>query len=103
MKYLIDNQLPPALAQHLRANGLESMHVADVALDQETDRQIWQFAAVNGYVIVSKDDDFLLLAGADPKGPPFVWVRLGNCRNASLLAAFDRILPSLIQSLADGE
>lgn len=102
MKYLIDNQLPPALAQHLRAQGLECVHVADLALDQATDREIWKYAAANGYAVVSKDEDFLHLANADPTGPSFVWVRLGNCRKAALLAAFDRVLVSLIQSLGEG-
>jgi len=29
-------------------------------------------------------------------------VRIGNCRKAQLLAAFEKILPSLLQSLAAG-
>jgi predicted nuclease of predicted toxin-antitoxin system len=32
-------------------------------------------------------------------GALFVWIRLGNCRNQELLAAFARILPDL-ESLA---
>jgi len=53
-------------------------------------------------VIVSKDLDFFHLSGADPNGPPFVWVRLGNCRNAALFAAFDSILPQLLQAISAG-
>lgn len=53
----------------MRALGLES---AD-------DEAIWARAAADGYVIVTKDDDFRqrsFLRGAPPK---VVWVRLGNC------------------------
>ena len=103
MKYLIDNQLPPALVRHLRMHGLESSHVAELAMDQASDLAIWQFAANNGFAIVSKDEDFLHLSGADPAGPPFVWVRLGNCRKSELLAAFDRVLPQLLQAIDAGD
>ena len=95
MKYLIDNQLPPALVRHLRAHGLDASHVADVGLDRASDRDLWQFSAANGYALVSKDEDFLHLAVADPSGPPFVWVRLGNCRTSALLAAFERSWPRI--------
>ena len=103
MKYLIDNQLPPALARHLQTHGLEASHVAELGMDQATDRDLWQHAASNGFAIVSKDADFLHLSGADPTGPPFVWVRLGNCRKSELLAAFDRVLPQLLLAIAAGD
>jgi predicted nuclease of predicted toxin-antitoxin system len=103
MKYLIDNQLPVALVRQLRAHGLESNHVAEFGMDQGSDRAIWQYAADNGFAIVSKDEDFLHLAGADPAGPPFIWVRLGNCRKAELLAAFDRVLPQLLRAIGAGD
>jgi predicted nuclease of predicted toxin-antitoxin system len=103
MKYLIDNQLPPALAGHLQTQGLVASHVADFGLEQATDREIWQYAGANGFAIVSKDEDFLHLSATDPSGPPFVWVRLGNCRKAALLAAFDRVLPQLVQAIDAGD
>ena len=103
MKYLIDNQLPPALARHLRSSGLECDHVVDHGLDGDDDRTIWQFAGGNDFAIISKDEDFLDLSTADPAGPPFVWVRLGNCRTPALLSAFDRVLPQLIEALEAGQ
>lgn len=103
MKFLIDNQLPRALAKHLEQKGLTSSHVDDLGLDQADDRDIWAHAGANDFVIVSKDADFLHLSVADPNGPAFVWVRLGNCRKAALLAAFDRVLSSLMQALNQGD
>src|SRR5437016_3939905 len=102
MKYLIDNQLPSGLVRHLGTHALEATHVGEVGLAQGTDRDLWQFAAANGYAVISKDEDFLHLSVADPNGPPFIWVRLGNCRNAALFAAFDRVLPQLLAALAAG-
>ena len=52
----------------------------------QTDEQIWNYAKVNGFIILSKDQDFYqraLLYGAPPK---FVWLCLGNCTRDDLLA-----------------
>ena len=102
MKYLIDHQLPRALALHLRGLGADASHVLDWGLNETADRRIWRFAFDNGFVVVSKDEDFLHLAGSDPNGPPFVWVRLGNCRKPQLFGAFDRVWPRLEEELARG-
>ena len=102
MTYLIDNQLPVGLVRHLRSHGLQASHVADCGLDRASDQEIWDYAAANGYVIVSKDEDFFHLSGADTNGPPLVWVRLGNCRNTALFAAFDNILSQLLQAISAG-
>jgi len=91
MIYLIDNQLPVGLSDHLRKHGLDTLHVSQCGLEQGRDQEIWDYAKVNNCVIVSKDEDFVYLSGNDSSGPPFVWVRLGNCRNAVLFAAFDAI------------
>ena len=53
--------------------------------------------------IVTKDEDFQILANRQGSIPPqVVWVRLGNCRKAILLDAFSRITPSLRDLLAAG-
>lgn len=72
MKFLVDNQLPLALARHLESHGLAASHVAEIGLDQATDDGIWQYAADGGFAIISKDEDFLHLSIADPNGPSFV-------------------------------
>ena len=54
--------------------------------DNADDREIWQYAKENGFVIVTKDDDFeqrSVLLGHPPK---VVWIRLGNCKTSEILA-----------------
>lgn len=103
MKLLVDNQLPAALARFLDASGLEAKHVLDLGLDTANDREIWEFARANDFIIVSKDEDFFHLATFDYEGPPLVWVRLGNCRKSVLLTAFEAILPRLREALQAGQ
>ena len=103
MKFLVDNQLPPALSRYLAGQGHDSYHITEIDLDQASDVEIWAQARSRGLAIVSKDEDFLHLATSDPQGPPFAWVRLGNCRTPVLLAAFDRRLPQVIRALEEGQ
>ncbi len=103
MSLLVDNQLPVALARYLAANGWECCHVQDVGLDAVNDSIIWQYAKERGMTIVTKDEDFQILANRQGSIPPqVVWVRLGNCRKAALLDSFSRIEPSLRDLLAAG-
>ena len=97
MIYLIDNQLPVGLVGYLQTHGLDVVHVSACNLERATDQEIWDYAKTNNCVIVSKDEDFLHLSGKDLNGPRFIWVRLGNCRNSALFAAFDRILPHVLE------
>lgn len=104
MKLLVDNQLPAALARWLVERGLCAIHVTDVALSDASDREIWDYARKENLVIVTKDDDFRILANQQRSTPPqVVWVRLGNCRKQALLAAFDSVLPELLKALAAGD
>jgi len=103
MMLLVDNQLPVALARYLADNGWESCHVQDVGLDAADDSIIWQYASERGMTIITKDEDFQILANRQGSIPPqVVWVRLGNCRKTELLDTFSRIAPSLRDLLAAG-
>jgi predicted nuclease of predicted toxin-antitoxin system len=83
VKFLVDNQLPPALARFISENlGVEAVHVTDIGLRNETDSDIWQYASEKGLVVISKDDDFVTLYSKAPAAR-LLWVRLGNCRRAS--------------------
>lgn len=90
MKFVIDAQLPPALAEWLRTNGHEAIPVREVGLRDADDSQIWLFAEKNGATIVTKDEDFAIRAAARP-GPPILWVRTGNVVNRLLLARFEAV------------
>ena len=58
MRFLVDNQLPAALAVLLREQGHEAEHVLDLGLAQGKDNPIWQHAITRQAVIITKDEDF---------------------------------------------
>ena len=104
MKLLVDNQLPLALARFLTDNGFDCLHVQDIGMEASDDRDIWELAKSEQIVIVTKDEDFPLMADRqEVSSPQVLWVRMGNCRKATLLATFSALLPDLRILLEDGK
>ncbi len=102
MRFLVDAQLPPALASHIGSLGHFAEHVFDLGLAQAPDNQIRAAAAESGAVIVTKDEDFAVHRILH-SGPSVVWVRTGNTRRRELLRRFDVELPAIVAALERGE
>ena len=102
MKFLVDHQLPPALAEFLGGLGHESRHVREIGLKSDDDLTIWKFAVANDFALISKDQDFFDLASRPNEKGRLIWVRLGNCRNQPLLQVFEKFLPQILQSFDEG-
>jgi len=99
VKFLVDNQLPPALARFIQSDlGAEAAHVADMNLEEASDTELWDYASRTDSILISKDEDFVKLFLRAPTAC-FVWVRVGNCRRAFLLEVFRRMWPKLISQL----
>ena len=74
-------------------------HVQSVGLGSQPDREIWAFAAENGYTIVTKDVDFSdmsILLGAPPK---VIWIQLGNCATNEI----EKLLRNYLKVIEDFE
>ena len=103
MRFLIDAQLPPALARYLSESGHDACHVADVGLLAANDAAIWAYLHASDYVVVSKDEDFARRRKSVASGPAVVWVRLPNRTRTGTIAWFESILPDMVANLARGE
>lgn len=62
-----------------------SAHVREFGLEAASDTAVWKLAASEGFVIVSKDNDFHQRSFALGFPPKVVWLRLGNCSTSSVL------------------
>jgi len=51
VRFLIDQQLPPALAGFLQDQGHGAQHVRELGLKEADDATIWRYAAENGMVV----------------------------------------------------
>jgi predicted nuclease of predicted toxin-antitoxin system len=92
VKLLFDENLSPRLVAKLADVYPLSAHVATADLTTAPDELIWEYAAANGFVIVTKDDDFRqrsFLRGFPPK---VIWLQFGNCPTELIAAALrDRL------------
>jgi predicted nuclease of predicted toxin-antitoxin system len=103
MRFLVDAQLPPALARWLVTQGHDAEHVFDCNLGKSSDRDIWDYAIARASVIVTKDEDFARRKVLDQGGPRVVWVRLSNTRRRDLLRWFEDTLSHILEALNRGE
>src|SRR5262249_13609459 len=100
MRFIVDEQLSPRLADWLRAKGHSADHVTALAGLRTKDSQIAELAGQAGAVVVSKDSDFCeLLERSNPR-VQMLWVRVGNSLNRVLLEKFEAEWPRLEAELA---
>jgi predicted nuclease of predicted toxin-antitoxin system len=103
VRFLIDGQLPPALAVRLNAIGHGALHIYDVGLGNSGDSEIWERARDDGRVIITNDEDFVALADRESNGPAVLWVRVGNTTNRALWSALLPRLPEIVAAFESGE
>lgn len=99
MRFLVDAQLPPGLADWLRRHGHEAEHVAFVLGPRAPDIEIMRYTMTQGAAVVTKDYDFLNLP---PPCQSILWVTLGNTTNAALLRAFEPAFETALRLLEGG-
>src|ERR1043165_9792903 len=90
MRLLFDQNLSPSLVNRLIDLFPDSSHTELVGLAQKDDRRIWQYCLQEGFIVVSKDNDFGALANERGAPPKAIWIRLGNCTTAEVETAIRR-------------
>jgi predicted nuclease of predicted toxin-antitoxin system len=103
VKFLVDANLPPALAQWLASEGHEAHHVGELGMESTPDREIWKQARDSNACIVTKDEDFVLLQALDRAGPAVVWIRIGNAVRTVLMRRLPAVWPEVISAIERGE
>ena len=101
MKFLVDAQLPPALCRCLRDRGYEAAHVSDIGMIAASDVAIAARAEADGAVLVSKDEDFVVLRLPDRFA--LLWLRCGNATNRALVMWLEPRWEQIEALLANGE
>ena len=102
MRFLVDAQLPPALAKWLGERGHSATAVRDAGLRDSDDGSIWNFANAGGWTVIPKDEDFVDRCLGNPAAPVVVWLRIGNCTNRVLFAWLDPLLPDIVGRIEAG-
>lgn len=103
MKFLIDNQIPPALAYWLVKSGFDAVHVLDRGLASSPDRELWQIAKSEDRIMITKDEDFFILATRPDETGRLLWLRVGNFRTHALVGLIEGQLQAITSAFAEGQ
>lgn len=79
MKLLLDDNLSWRLEKILEKVYPDSRHVRNTNLPVPAkDTEIWEYALINNFVLVTNDDDFYKLAMTRRNCPKLIVIRTGN-------------------------
>jgi predicted nuclease of predicted toxin-antitoxin system len=85
VKLLLDENLSRRLVPLLQDLFLGTSQVTLLGLEHATDRQIWEFARENDFVIVTSDADFEELSVLLGSPPHVIWLKGANATKAVIL------------------
>lgn len=104
MKFWVDAQLPPMLAQWLsKEYGVDARSLRDLGLRDASDIEIFQAAREAEAVVISKDSDFVELVSRHGTPPQLLWVTCGNVTNERLQTVFGKTFQEALASLVSGQ
>ena len=97
MKLLLDANLSWRLTAALTEEFGECVHVNKTELPKPAkDTEIWNYAAINGYTIVTQDSDFLSLFQIRGFPPKIILLRVGNIDRKTAEKILVSAKPSII-------
>lgn len=102
MKFLVDNALPPSLADLLSVAGHDAVHVRAYGMQAARDEEILARALTEDRIVISADSDFsVILAAQEAERPSFILFREPDLRTAPdyiriLLPALPVLEPELV-------
>lgn len=104
MRFLLDQNISPALVELLSVLGHDVRHVRDLGLRSADDRVVLQAAVDLGAVLISSDTDFgELLARSNASSPSVILLRRQQGRRARRIAALlEANLDAVSEDLAMG-
>ena len=82
MKLLLDQNISRKLLPRLSKLHPDSSHVFVLRMHETDDSDLWHYARLHGYTLVTKDADMVDLCIVRGHPPKVLWLRLGNCTTA---------------------
>jgi predicted nuclease of predicted toxin-antitoxin system len=79
MKILLDQNLSFKLCSKLKDIFPDIIHIKDVSLEAASYEEVWLYAKLNSFILISKDSDFIEKAVIKGHPPKIIWIKTGNC------------------------
>ena len=84
MKLLFDQNISFRIIKQLDSKVPESSQVRLLGLENAEDIEIWEYAKVNDFTIVTFDTDFYDLSLIKGVPPKIIWLRIGNASTKNI-------------------
>lgn len=101
MRLLLDMNLPPQIAEHLRRGGHDAVHVRDIGLGQVQDEDVFARAVAEQRIVVTHDLDFGEIVGLG-SGTSVILLRLRSARRTHVQQRIDTALAEAAPALQTG-
>ena len=103
MKFLVDMNLSPGWADFLTEAGFPAVHWSDQGAPNAPDRELMQWAAQRGHIVLTADLDFAaILAATEQSRPSVILLRSGILTPAALGDAVLAAIRQTAEELAAG-
>lgn len=103
MRLLFDQNISFRILKKLPEVFQGSSHVKSEGLMNSTDFEIWEYARLNDFIIVTQDSDFndlYLLKGFPPK---ILWFKTGNLQTSELAIILENKQDTIIDFCSNGD
>ncbi len=81
MNILLDQNISFRVAPLLSRVFENARQVKELNLTDDSDLEIWDYARLHGFTIITFDFDFIDLANLKGSHPKIIWLRFGNSSN----------------------
>lgn len=103
MRFLVDMNLSPSWVPFFQKAGFETRHWSEVGAPDASDRALMQWAAAEGYVVVTNDLDFSsILAATQRRKPSVIQIRADLLTPGAIGEAVLQAVEQTRRELADG-
>ena len=103
MKLLLDENLSRRIVPFLENEYPASTQVTLIGMEQASDREVWEYAKTQDFVIVTHDSDFYELSLLYGQPPKVIWLKSGNQTKASTVNILKNNLNSITKALLDND
>lgn len=84
MRFLFDQNISHRILNLIPEKYSGSTSVKKESLIDSSDKEIWEYAKLNDYIIVTQDSDFNNLNSLYGFPPKIVWIRTGNMKTQDI-------------------
>jgi predicted nuclease of predicted toxin-antitoxin system len=103
MKLLFDQNISHRLLNHIQDILPESKQVRVLGLENYSDKQIWEYAKENDYIIVTFDADFYDLSLVWGHPPKIFWIRSNNQTTKNVEDILRKYMGTMQEFLKDND